>query len=153
MQLLQWGPLLYQGSDIESRFVAHGYVAKEGDTADTARKGWELFFEDVDRLAEGNDQDGTPVAQDEDGTKWKYVLTFNQNDFEIDGEHGCPNFRMAMYFCKHCRATNGKTPRTNPYPFSDLTPSAAWRRFPVNNNLTYKPVSYTHLTLPTKRIV
>ena len=41
VQLLQWGPLIYQGSDIESRFVAHGYIAKEGDTADTARKGWE----------------------------------------------------------------------------------------------------------------
>ena len=88
VQLLQWGPLLYQGSDIESRFVAHGSIAKEGDTADTAWTGWELFFEDIDHLAEGNDQDGNPVAQYVDGTKWKFVFTFDQNDFDMDYEHG-----------------------------------------------------------------
>ena len=68
MNALQWGPLLYEGSDIESRFVHHGYITKLGDQAETARRSWEKLWEGVDRMAEGYDQDGIPVARDEAGT-------------------------------------------------------------------------------------
>ena len=53
VNVLQWGPLLVRGSDIELRFVHHGYIAKQGDSADTAQRAWSNFWEDVDRLAEG----------------------------------------------------------------------------------------------------
>ena len=59
-------------------------------------------------MAEGNDQYGNPVAQDVDGTKWKFVFTFDQTDFDMDYEHCLSNYKMANYVCKHCRAANGK---------------------------------------------
>ena len=41
VNVLQWGPLLTKGSDIESRFVHHNYIHKEGTPAETARRAWE----------------------------------------------------------------------------------------------------------------
>ena len=37
VNVLQWGPLFYHGSDIESRYVHHGYISQE-KSAGTARK-------------------------------------------------------------------------------------------------------------------
>ena len=124
---LQWGPLLVSASDLESRFIHHGYTAKKGDPAETARRAWSKFWEDVDHIAEGKDHDGLFVAQDGDGTIWKFVFTFCENDFDMDVEHGLPNYKKAKLFCKHCRATNSAIFGQNPYPHSDHRPDARWR--------------------------
>ena len=82
--VLQWGPLFTHGSDIESRFIHHGYISKKGDPAETARRGWAKFWEEVDNMAEGLDENGTPFAKYIDGTSWKFVFTFCENDFDMD---------------------------------------------------------------------
>ena len=118
---------LVSASDIESRFIHHGYTAKTGDPAETARRAWSKFWEDVDHIAEGKDHDGLFVAQDGDGTIWKFVFTFCENDFDMDVEHGLPNYKKAKLFCRHCRATNCAIWGQNPYPHSDHRPDARWR--------------------------
>ena len=123
MNVLQWGPLFVNGSDIESRFVHHGYIDKHGDPAKSAQKAWGHFWEEVEYMAEGNDRLGQPVAKDDDGTMLKFVFLFCENDFDMDAEHGLPNSRRANLFCKHCRATNVcKRSAPNPYPYNDNGP-------------------------------
>ena len=138
MNVLQWGPLLVRGSDIESRFVHHGYIAKDGDSVETARQAWLKCWEDVGPLAEGYDQNGIEFAKDADGTVWKFVFTFCENDFDMDVEHGLPNSKRAKLFCKHCRATNSRIWRENPYPQNDLRPAALWRQQLVTCNTEFK---------------
>ena len=62
VNVLQWGPLFYHGSDIESRFVHHAYINKE-ESAAAASRAWSLFWEDVDRLDEGYDEHGDPYCK------------------------------------------------------------------------------------------
>ena len=89
-------------------------------------------------MAEGLDQDGTPFANDIDGTIWKFVFTFCENDFDMDVEHGLPNCKRALLFCKHCRVTNfTKRGVPNPYPFTDNGPTARWRGHLVNRNTAF----------------
>ena len=59
---------MVHGSDLESRFVSHAYINKHGDPAETARRGWNRFWDAVDEMAEGIDESGHPIAKDEDGT-------------------------------------------------------------------------------------
>ena len=127
MNVLQWGPLLTHGNDIESRFVHHSHIAKHGDPAETARRAWAKFWDGADRMAYGLDQDGIPFAKDADGTIWKFVLMFAENEFDMNREHGIPNHRRAILFCKDCRATNCVKASQNLHPFSDNRPSASWR--------------------------
>ena len=96
--VLQWGPLLVRGSDLESRVLSHGYINKQGDPAETARVAWGKFWDAIDEMAEGTDQDG-PIAKDGDGTVWKFVFTFCENDFDMDVEPGLPNCKRAKLFC------------------------------------------------------
>ena len=104
VNVLQWGPLLVNGSDIESRFVHHGYTSnKQAAPAATAGRAWEKFWDEVDAMAKCLDQRGTPITCDDDGTTWKFVFTFCENDFDMDVEHGLPNYKRAILFCKHCR--------------------------------------------------
>ena len=79
VNVLQWGPLLTRGSDMESRFVHHNYIHKEGSPAETAQRAWGKFWEEVDLMLEGCGTDGEPFAKDEDGTVWKFVFTFSLN--------------------------------------------------------------------------
>ena len=48
-----------------------------------------------------------------------------------------------------------KSHHGNPIPmkFSGFSPSLRWRTYSYENSVDVFPVSYTHLTLPTKRIV
>ena len=88
-------------------------------------------------MAEGTDQYG-PIATDEDGTVWKFVFTFCENDFDMDVEHGLPNYLRAKLFCKHCEATNSAIWGKNPYPMKDLRPSAKWRQHLIGCNSRFK---------------
>ena len=36
----QWGPLFVIGSDIESRFIHHGYISKQAEPAEIGRPPW-----------------------------------------------------------------------------------------------------------------
>ena len=134
VNVLQWGPLMVKGSDIESRFVHHGYISKQGDSAETARRAWGKFWDDVEQLAEGYDQNGIPFAEDLDGTIWKFVFTFCENDLDMDVEHGLSNCKRAVLVCKHCRATNSAIWSQNPHPHRDNRPIASWRRQLVTCN-------------------
>ena len=136
--MLQWGPLLTHGNDIESRYVHHNYSAKQGTQAASARPGWGKFWQEVDLMAEGRDNDGEPFAKDEDGTEWKFVFTFSQSDFDMDHEHGLPNYKMASSFCKHCKATNFKRAEIDGCPYGDLGPHARWRSRLVTSNDEFK---------------
>ena len=131
----QWGPLITHGTDLESRFMAHCYI-KNNCSADTATKGWSLFWEEVDCMAEGRDHNGNYFAQDTDGTIWKFEFLFCQNDFDMDPEHGLPNYKMGKLFCKYCRATNcaDKGFGSNPFPHQDQKSTASWRRTLVTDN-------------------
>ena len=42
LKCLQWGPLFINGNDIQSRFVHHAYISKMGDSAEAARRAYEL---------------------------------------------------------------------------------------------------------------
>ena len=137
VNVVQWGPLLIKGSDIESRFIHHGYISKQGDPAETARRAWGKFWEEVDQMAEGVDQDGIPFARDDDGTVWKFEFTFCEQDFDMDAEHGLPCNKRALLFCKHCRATNSTVRGQNPHPYNDNTPSASWRNHRVTCNTEF----------------
>ena len=99
VNVLQWGPLHTHGSDIESRFVHHNYIAKKGAPAETARKAWSVFWKEVEHMADGCDIYGNPLAREEDGTVWKFVFTFSLSDFDMDREHGLPNFNRGELFC------------------------------------------------------
>ena len=127
VNLVQWGPLLKQSSDIESRFVHHAYVHKRGEMAATADVGWAKLWEQVDLMAKGVDGHGHPFAQDEDGNKWTFIFLFRLSDFDMDSEHGLPNYKRSREFCKHCRATNYRSALMNTIPHNDLTPKAKWR--------------------------
>ena len=59
VNVLQWGPLIVRGTDIESRFVHHGYISKAGTPAESAQAAWSKFWADVGRMAEGKDQHGS----------------------------------------------------------------------------------------------
>ena len=134
MNVLQWGPLFYHGSDIESRFVHHGYISKD-ESPETADRAWALFWADVDRLVEGCDEYGNPFAKDADGTVWKFVFLFCEQDFDMDVGHGLPNYKKPDRFCKHCRATNfAGRDAINPHPMNDLRPTASWRGQSVTDN-------------------
>ena len=138
VNVLQWGPLLTHGSDIESRFVHHNYIAKKGAPAETARKAWNIFWKEVEHMAHGCDIYGNRFARDEDGTVWKFIFTFSLSDFDMDREHGLPNFNRGELFCKHCKATNfGKAVRDK-YPFADVGPNALWRDQLVTDNNAFK---------------
>ena len=134
VNVVQWGPLEVHGSDMESRFVHHCYIHKKGDPAETARTGWELLWDEFDHMAEGRDSGGEYIAKDTDGTIWKFVFTFSENDFDMDKEHGLPNCGMGVLFCRHCKATNRKNAGMNTRPMSDLTPTAKWRQTIITNN-------------------
>jgi len=103
VSVLQWGPLITNGSDIESRFVHHGYIVQKPETPEIARPSWDRFWEDIDQMTEGKDKDGIPIAKDPDGTVWKFEFLFCENDFEMDQTHGLPNYGRGRLFCKHCR--------------------------------------------------
>ena len=85
-------------------------------------------------MAQGHDQNMLPFAEDVDGTRWQFVLTFSEQDFDMDVEHGMPCSKRARLYCKHCRATNSSRVGQNPYPHSDLTPGARWRKQLVTSN-------------------
>ena len=53
VHVFQWPPLLINGSDIESRYVHHGYISKAGEPAETARRAWERFWEEADLMIDG----------------------------------------------------------------------------------------------------
>ena len=115
VNVLQWGPLIVRSNDIESRFVHHGYISKQGEQgeqAETARRAWGKFWDEIDLLADGYHEDGLPIARDEDGTLWKFVFLFTENDFDMDVEHGTPNYKRVDKFCKHCRCTNISSKKT-----------------------------------------
>ena len=84
----------------------HNYISKQGEPAETAKRAWGRWWEEAERMTEGNDGSGSPFAKDHDGTVWKLIDLFNENDFAMDTEHGLPNGRRALLLCKHCRATN-----------------------------------------------
>ena len=136
VNVLQWGPLMVNGSDMESRFVYYNHIAKnKARPAATARRAWDEFWEDVGSMADGVDRFGAPIAQDEDGTKWCFIFTFAENDYDMDVEHGLPNCKRALLFCKHCRATNiTKRGMVNPHPHIDHGPRATWRDTMVTPN-------------------
>ena len=117
--------------------MSHGYINKHGDSAETARRAWGRFRDAIDEMAEGTDQDG-PIAKDEDGTVWKFVFTFCENDYDMDAVHGLPNYKRAELFCKHCRATNFVVVVKNRHPHSDLRPAASWKRNLVTSNAEFK---------------
>ena len=120
VKVLQWGPLFINGSDLESRFVHHGYIDKHGDPAESARRAWDKFWEEVEYMAEGHDRLHQPIAKDGDGTIWKFIFMFCENDLDIDSEHGLPNNSRSVLFCKHCLATNiMKEVQLNPHPYND----------------------------------
>ena len=89
VNVLQWGPLMVNGSDIESRFVYYNYIAKDKTRpAATARRAWDEFWEGVGYMADGVDRFGAPIAQDDDGTRWCFIFTFAEHDYEICDVHG-----------------------------------------------------------------
>ena len=79
--------------------MSNGYINKQEDPAETGRVAWGKFWDAIDEMAEGTDQDG-PIAMDGDGTVWKFVFTFCENDFDMDVEHGLPNYKQTHLFCK-----------------------------------------------------
>ena len=86
----------------------------------------------------GRDRNGTPIAKDDDGTMWKFVFLFCENDFDMDAEHGLPNSKRAYLFCKHCLATNiTKRGEINPHPYNDGGPNASWRNHLVTSNTEF----------------
>ena len=94
VNVLQWGPLMVNGSDIESRFVYYSYIAKyKTRPAATARRAWDELWDDVGHMADGVDRLGAPVAQYDDGTRWCFIFAFAEN------EHGLPNCKRAILFC------------------------------------------------------
>ena len=138
VNVLQWGPLFVNGSDIESRFIHHGYIAKQAEPAEIGRPPWEKFWEEVEYIVGGRDRNGTPIAKDDDGTMWKFVFLFCENDFDMDAEHGLPNSKRAYLFCKHCLATNiTKRGAINPHPYNDGGPNASWRNHLVTSNTEF----------------
>ena len=136
VNVLQWGPLMVNGSDIESRFVYYNHIAKnKARPAATARRAWDEFWDDAGYMANGVDRFGAPIAQDDDGTKWCFIFTFAENDYDMDVEHGLPNCKRAILFCKHCRATNIiKRGMVKPHPHIDNGPRATWRDSMVTSN-------------------
>ena len=52
VNVLQWGPLFVNGSDIESRFIHHGYISKQAEPAEIGRPPWEKFWEEVEYMVE-----------------------------------------------------------------------------------------------------
>ena len=89
-------------------------------------------------MAEGHDRLHRPVAKDDDGTIWKFIFLFCENDLEMDREHGLPNNSRAVLFCKHCLATNVTAARKpNPHPFIDNGPNASWRNTLITTNTDF----------------
>ena len=145
-----WGPLFVNGSDIESRFIHHGYIKEKklAEPAEIGRPPWEKFWEEVEYMVEGRDRNGTPIAKDDDGTMWKFVFLFCENDLDMDQEHGLPNCKRAHLFCKHCRATNlTKQGEINLHPYNDNGPNASWRNHLVASNTD---LSLIHISEPTR---
>ena len=89
-------------------------------------------------LVDGCDQDGALIAKDGDGTVWKFVFTFCEQDFDMDVMNGLPNSKRAQLFCKHCRATNSSIWGKNPHPQLDLRPAASWRQQLVTSSAEFK---------------
>ena len=103
---VQFGPLLGNNSDIETRFVTHGYISKE-EQADTASKAWGPLWDDIDTMVEGEDQEGQYIAKEPDGTVWKFVFLFFEQDFDMDTYHGLPNCNQQVHRPERPHALHG----------------------------------------------
>ena len=79
--------------------------------------GWHggRFWDAIDEMAEGTDQDG-PIATDGDGTVWKFVFTFCENDFDMDVDHGLLNYKRTAYFLQTLQSYQLRSPGQEPVP-------------------------------------
>ena len=68
--MICWGPLLGEGPDLATRFIYCAQVAVKGSDPYTAAAAWQMFYDEMDLLATCRQADGTPLAEDVDGTKW-----------------------------------------------------------------------------------
>ena len=126
-----WSALTCDGSDFEVKMLHHTEVRPKDAPRDTSRFAWEEFFKEMDALAEGKRQDGTPAAKDEDGTEWGVILLFGKGDMEQLVKWGHRDYGGRGKICSACDGD------TTDMPFTDLRSNAKWRPTVNVSNAVY----------------
>ena len=107
------------GSDLNTTFLHHSHIKVASEPPSS--EAWSDSFEDFDCLAVGIDREtGLPVAEDPDGTIWKFILIFGQGDCEILVTWGIPSYNAADIICE-CGANRSDK------AYTDLRDGAPWR--------------------------
>ena len=119
---VSFSSLLGDGDEKVTKYLNFTYIAKsDSKTRPTPCPiAWGRFLEDWDDLGTGLIGD-TPIAKDEDGTMWCFILLFLKGD----EENACNEWGMPHYgseeVCGMCMANRVTR------PFTDLRRVAAWR--------------------------
>ena len=81
-----------------------------------------MFLHSFDCMAQGNDEQGSTLYEDADGTKWHFVLMFGGGDMEqlVQG-WGLRSYNDAGQMCGMCLADRDGLSHT------DLQEHAGWR--------------------------
>ena len=117
--VISWSSVLGCGTEFETKLVYCSSVKVARSARDD--ECYKLLLRDFDCLACGF-VDGSPIAQDEDGTVWKAVLLWGKGDLEVQTvEWGLPSYNAAEHMCGWCKANRSDA------PFTNLMWNAPWR--------------------------
>ena len=112
--------LLANGNETLTKYLMATSIKLSGQKP--SDRAWSIILKDFDDLSTGLVK-GAPVARDEDGTVWSFVLLFAKADQECQCvEWGLPHYGGQDEVCTECLAN-----RTN-RPFTDLSAGAKWRQ-------------------------
>ena len=85
---------------------------------------WQQFFENMDCLARGVDENGSPIYIDSEGNTWSGILLFSFGDLEqLCVQYGLSSYGDADQICGWCDANRTDRPFTNLQEFAEWRPS------------------------------
>ena len=127
-----------RGADYECKFLLWSYVKQEGDDNRLLKPAFDLFEEDLARLENGYDADGTPFIVI-DGHVWTATLIFGKADTEVlTVSWGLASYNGVEHMCGKCHAARSH------HPFTDLRLDADCFHPPLSNTDFKARLTVTH---------